>query len=477
MQLSPLFTDLYQLTMAYGYWKLNMHEQKAAFHLLFRHAPFGGHIALSCGIGSLIEFLQHWHFSPDDLLYLASLKNTVNDPLLSPAFLDYLSTLTFSCSIAAIPEGTIVFANEPLLRIEGPLLQCQLLESALLNMINFETLIATKAARVYQAANGDPIIEFGMRRAQGPNGALAASRAAYIGGATATSNTLAGKKYNIPVRGTHAHSWVSAFENEQAAFHAYAEVMPQQCILLVDTYDSKQGILHAIETGKHLRTHGAELLGIRLDSGNLATLSIIARQLLDEAGFHNTLILASNALDEYAITALKQAGAKISMWGVGTNLVTAYDQAALDGVYKLSALRHPTGKWQYKLKLSEQTIKISNPGRHQIRRYVHADGTISDIIYDLTLGISATPAFFPFFPTSAEHEQTLPLAISCTELLVPLFECGKLIAAPTSIHDIRARAIQATEHFHNKVRGYTIGLEKQLYLLKKHLINTYKQLI
>jgi len=467
---SPLLTDLYQLTMAYGYWKLNMHEREAAFHLIFRKNPFKGNYALCCGIMSVVDFLMNWRFHEDDLAYLATLKNSADTPLFSQAFLDYLSKLSFSCDIDAIPEGTIVFANEPLVRVQGPILQCQLLETALLNIINFQTLIATKATRVCRAAQGDPIIEFGMRRAQGPDGALSASRAAYVGGCVATSNTLAGKLFDIPVRGTHAHSWVSAFPNENEAFNAYASVMPNNCILLVDTFNTIEGVKHAIETGKKLRTEGADLLGIRLDSGNLSDLSIKARKLLDEAGFENTSILASNSLDEYVISDLKQQGAQISAWGVGTHLATAYDHPALDGVYKLCALRDKKGEWEYKLKLSEQEAKISNPGRHQIRRFFCNDQYVIDVIFDLDLGMSDLPEAI-LLNHSLQHKH-LDDYDGFVDLLIPIMRGDNLVLEKTSIHQIRENAMSAMDHFYSThgEKEYSVGLEKKLFELKKRLV-------
>ncbi len=467
---SPLLTDLYQLTMAYGYWKLNMHDQESAFHLLFRKNPFQGNYALCCGLASVVEFLKNWHFHEDDLAYLATLKNSHDLPLFPTAFLDYLNTLTFTCDIDAIPEGTIVFANEPLLRIQGPLLQCQLLETPLLNMINFQTLIATKASRVCRAAGHDPVIEFGMRRAQGPDGALSASRAAYIGGCVATSNTLAGKLFDIPVRGTHAHSWVTAFPNEMDAFTAYASVMPYNCVLLVDTFHTLEGVKHAIEVGKKLRAEGADLLGIRLDSGDIADLSIKTRKLLDNAGFKETIILASNSLDEYVISDLKQKKAKIASWGVGTNLATAYDQPALDGVYKLCALRDANGNWEYKLKLSEQEVKISNPGRHQIRRFFCNDQYVMDVIYDLDLGISDAPEVV-LLGHSSPHKR-LDDYDGSVDLLKPILRGGQLVQETESIHQLRHQAMTATEHFYRThgEQTYTVGLEKKLFALKQKLI-------
>ncbi|RDI46507.1 nicotinate phosphoribosyltransferase [Aquicella lusitana] len=471
---TPLLTDLYQFTMAYGYWKLNMHEQEAVFHLIFRKNPFKSNRALCCGLASVVEFLKNWRFQQDDLDFLATLKNIRNEPLLPDEFLHYLSRLTFTCDVDAIPEGTVVFPHEPLLRIQGPLLQCQLLESPLLNIINFQTLIATKASRVCRAAQGEPVIEFGMRRAQGPDGALSASRASYIGGCVATSNTLAGKLYDIPVRGTHAHSWVTAFANEKEAFASYASIMPHNCVLLVDTYNTVEGVKNAIEIGKKLREQEADLLAIRLDSGDMADLSIKARTLLDEAGFEKTGILASNSLDEYVIHELKEQGAKISSWGVGTNLATAYDHPALDGVYKLSALRDPEGQWQYKLKLSEQSVKISNPGRHQVRRFFCNEKYVMDVIYDLELGISDTPEAVLLDP--GQQLKKLDDIDAFVDLLEPVFRKGQYIHEATSIHTIRENAIEETSNFY-RMHGesqYDVGLEKNLYTLKLELIEKVK---
>jgi len=461
--------------MAYGYWKLNMHEKQSVFHLLFRRNPFKGNYALSCGLGSVLDFLQDWKFQEDDLDYLATLKNSHDDALFPLPFLDYLRQLKFTCSIDAIPEGTIVFPHEPLMRLQGPLLQCQLLESPLLNIMNFQTLVATKASRVCRAAGSDTVIEFGLRRAQGPDGALSASRASYIGGCHATSNTLAGKLYDIPVRGTHAHSWVTAFQTEEEAFAAYASIMPHNCTLLVDTYRTLDGVAHAIEVGKKLRQEGSELLGIRLDSGDMAELSIAARKMLDEAGFENTTILASNSLDEYVISDLKQRGAEISAWGVGTNLTTAYDQPALDGVYKLSALQNANGAWEYKLKLSEQEIKVSNPGRHQVRRFFCNDQFVTDVIYDLSLGITETPQPVLFDKTMSVIR--LDDYDAFVDLLEPIITEGVIINPQPSIHKIRGMAISEVSNFCKKQGEtiYPVGLEHRLYDLKVNKINELRK--
>lgn len=466
---SPLLTDFYQLTMAYGYWKLGLHERETVFHLIFRKNPFRGNYAVSCGLATVIEFLNDWQFSESDLDYLRGLRAQNNTPLFPNDFLDYLKTLRFTCDVDAIPEGTVVFAHEPTLRIKGPLIQCQLIESALLNIINFQTLIATKASRVYQAAGGDPILEFGLRRAQGPDGALSASRAAYIGGCTATSNTLAGKQYGIPVRGTHAHSWVTAFPDEMTAFSAYSEVMPHNCVLLVDTFDTITGVKHAIEIGKQLRLKQAELLGIRLDSGDMAALSIKARKLLDEAGFTKTRIIASNSLDEYVIQDMKQQGAKISTWGVGTNLMTAYDQPALDGVYKLSAIRDEQNKWVYKLKLSEQPVKISNPGIHQVRRFIKDGKSIMDVLYDQEIGITTSAEAISL---DAPHTTQSISFDSFVDLLTPVFQQGKYVYPDTSIHQIRENAIKNVTQLVRQHANHTypVKLEKGLHELKQRLV-------
>src|SRR5262245_48739809 len=279
---SGLLTDLYQLTMACAYWKEGIHEREAAFHMSFRTPPFHGGFTIACGLAEVVAYLQALRFDDSDLAYLATLSGADGKRLFDPDFLEYLRALRFVCDVDALPEGTVVFPHEPLLRVQGPILQAQLIETALLNCINFQTLIATKAARICLAARGEPVVEFGFRRAQGVDGGMTATRAAYVGGCAGTSNVLAGKIYGIPVRGTHAHSWVLAFNNELEAFQAYAQAMPANSTFLVDTYDTLQGVRHAVEVGKELRRHGHELAGIRLDSGDLAFLSIQARRILDE---------------------------------------------------------------------------------------------------------------------------------------------------------------------------------------------------
>ena len=367
---TALLTDLYQLTMAYGYWKSGRAHQQANFQLFFRKQPFDGGFSVVCGIEPALEWIENFGFNASDLEYLGTLTGADEQPLFEPGFLQYLGELKLSVDIDAMREGTVCFAQEPLMRVQGSVLQCQLLETALLNLVNFQTLIATKAARICLAAGDDGVLEFGARRAQGIDGALSASRAAFVGGCAATSNVLAGKCFGIPTRGTHAHSWVMLFDSELEAFETYADSLPNNVVFLVDTYDTLEGTRHAVEVGKKLRKHGHDLLGIRLDSGDLAYLSIEARRILDEGGFPDAKIYASNDLDEETIASLKNQGARIGVWGVGTRLVTGHDQPALGGVYKLTAMRDSADEqWQPRIKLSEQTIKISNPGILGVRRF------------------------------------------------------------------------------------------------------------
>ncbi|HUL79764.1 MAG TPA: nicotinate phosphoribosyltransferase, partial [Vicinamibacteria bacterium] len=355
-----LSTDLYELTMAQGYRHAGRSDEEAVFHLFFRKNPFDGGFAVACGLVRALDYLEGFHFTDEDVAYLGTVTGNDGRPLFDPDFLGELTGLRLRCDVDAVPEGTVVFPYEPLVRVRGPILHAQLVETALLNFVNFETLIATKAARVCLAARGDEVVDFGLRRAQGPDGGLSASRAAYVGGCSATSNVLAGRLFGLPVRGTHAHSWVMAFDTEAEAFEAWTRAQPNNCVLLVDTYDTLPGVRRAAEAARRLRAHGHEPIGIRLDSGDLAWLSIEARRILDEAGLSSARILASNDLDEHLIASLKEQGARIDVWGVGTRLVTGGGQAALDGVYKLGAVRPPGRPWQHRVKVSEQAAKTSN---------------------------------------------------------------------------------------------------------------------
>ncbi len=470
-----LLTDLYQLTMAYGYWKSGKGEQEAVFHMFFRKHPFKGGFTVACGLEMVIHYLQDLKLSADDVAYLDTLEGNDGKPLFEPAFLAYLANMEFTCDVMAIPEGTVVFPHEPMVRIQGPIIQCQIIETALLNMLNFQTLIATKAARMIIATKGEPVLEFGLRRALGVDGALAASRAAYIGGGSSTSNVLAGKLFGIPVKGTHAHSWVMSFDSELEAFDTYAAYLPNNCVFLVDTYDTVEGVRHAVTVGKKLREKGFEMMGIRLDSGDLAYLSIEARKILNEGGFPDASIVASNDLDENIIVSLKEQGATINVWGVGTKLVTAYDQPALGGVYKVAAIRNAQNEWDYKVKLSEQAIKVSNPGVLQVRRYTENGEYRADMIYNEAKALPASPIIID------QIDVTRKKYVGETEwvgedLLVPIFEKGKLVYTLPTLPEIKERVSSQLANFHQGIKrfvnphSYIVGLESGLHDDKYNLI-------
>lgn len=475
-----LLTDLYQLTMAYAHWQAGTADREAVFHLFFRKHPFQGGFTVTCGQQPALDYLEAFRLSADDVAYLRTLTGNDGNPLFEPAFLAALADLRLDVEVDAVAEGTVLFPHEPILRVRGPILQCQLLETALLNLLNFQTLIATKAARIRLAAGDDPVLEFGLRRAQGVDGALAASRAAFIGGCDATSNVLAGKLYGIPVRGTHAHSWVMAFDSEREAFETYAAALPNNCVFLVDTYDTLRGVQQAIETGLRLRERGHELAGVRLDSGDLAWLSAEARKLLDAAGFEKAAIVASNDLDERLIKSIKEQGARVSVWGVGTKLATAYDQPALGGVYKLSALRAPGEGWQPKLKLSEQAVKISNPGIQQIARFSHQGQFVGDALWN---ELEPPPAEVTIVdPVDATRQKAFDATLEREDLLVPAFRAGRRVTAAEPLHDARKRVQSQLARFHDGVKrfdnphSYPVGLERGLHELKTRLIRAARNI-
>lgn len=473
-----LLTDLYQLTMAYGYWRRGETVAEATFNLSFRRLPFAGGYAVAAGLETALQLLENFHFDDSDLAYLGSIRGNDGAPLFAPEFIRMLGELRLECDVDAIPEGTVVFGHEPLLRISGPILQCQIFETVLLNIVNFQTLIATKAARICQAAAGDAVLEFGLRRAQGIDGGLSASRAAYIGGCAATSNVLAGKLYGIPVRGTHAHSWVMSFDHELEAFESYADAMPNNCVFLVDTYDTLEGVRNAIRVGRKLRDAGHSMVGIRLDSGDLAYLSIEARRLLDEAGFENAAIVASNDLDEQTIESLKHQGAKITIWGVGTRLVTAYDQPALGGVYKLAAVRGPQGEWVPRIKISEQLVKTSIPGILQVRRFEDEHGYVADMIYDSSRGVD--PRNEMVDPENPLRRRELDSQLRSHDLLEPVFRGGSRVARAISLQESRARAREQLSRLHAGTRRflnphlYPVGIDVGLHELRTRLINDHR---
>lgn len=471
---TALLTDLYQLTMACGYWKAGLADREAVFHLHFRKNPFQGGYAVACGLHAAIDWLQRLRFTKGDLAFLRGLTGNDGKALFPEEFLAYLGRMELALDVCAMPEGTAAFAYEPLMRVQGPLLQCQLAETALLNLLNFQTLVATKAARVCAAAQGDSVLEFGLRRAQGVDGSLAASYAAYVGGCHATSNVLAGRRFDIPVRGTHAHAWVMAFGDEREAFREYARTLPNNCTFLVDTFDTLQGVRHACEVGAWLKEHGHRLAGVRLDSGDLAYLSVEARKILDAHGFPDAAIVASNDLDERLIQSLKQQGAAITVWGVGTKLVTAYDQPALGGVYKLSAIRDEAGAWQHRIKLSEQAAKISTPGVHQVRRFTQDGLFVADMILDESA--AAPPSRTMVDPLDPTRRRSFPDAMAHEDLLVPVFRAGQRVYERPSIHASRERAAAQVASLHPSIRrfdhphGYPVGLEQDLHALRTRLV-------
>lgn len=465
--------------MAYGYWKTGERRKEAVFHLFFRRAPFASGYTVAAGLADAVAWLRELRFSEEDVGYLGTLTGNDGAPLFEAGFLEYLREFRFTCDVDAVPEGTVVFAHEPLLRVRGPIIEGQLVETALLNILNFQTLIATKAARICEAAQGEAVLEFGLRRAQGADGALAASRAAYLGGCAATSNVLAGQLFGIPVRGTHAHSWVMSFAEETEAFQAYADAMPNNCVFLVDTYDTLEGVRRAVEVGRGLRARGHEMVGVRLDSGDLAYLSIEARKILDEAGFPKAVIVASNDLDEHIIASLKQQGARIAVWGVGTKLVTAYDQPALGGVYKLGAVREPGGEWVFKVKLSDTPIKVSNPGILNVRRYTHEGTFAGDAIFNeetaprMTGTGSGAQIVDPADATRCKH---IPAEATWEDLLVPVFRGGALVYAKPPLAEMRARTRAQLACLHSGIKrllnphAYPVGLDPELHELKTKLV-------
>ena len=415
MRYSPLLTDLYELTMMAGYLEHGMHERPAVFDLFFRHNPFKGGYAVFAGLETALCYLEELSFSEEELSYLDGLK------IFQPAFLTYLENFRFKGSVSAPAEGSAVFAREPLLTIEGGLAEAQFVETALLNIINFQTLVATKAARINRSAGGAIVLEFGLRRAQGPDGGLSEARAAYIGGVRCTSNVLAGKTYGIPVKGTHAHSWVMAFASELTAFRRYAEIFPDNCVLLIDTYDTlKSGLPNALMVAAELRDGGHALSGVRIDSGDLAYLSREARAAFDAAGFPEVKILASNELDEYVIESIRADGGRVDIYGVGTRLATCAGEGggALGGVYKLVRVDD-----ELKLKLTSDLSKATLPDKKRVLRAVAPDGSfIQDVI--ILDGEDIAPGAFVYDPTNPLQQVRIPPQARFIELRSRVMQNG-----------------------------------------------------
>lgn len=412
-----LLTDLYQLTMACAFERSGRADDPAVFHLTFRNAPFGGQWIVACGLRPLLEAIEDLHFDEDDLAYVASLESEEGRPLFERRFLDWLGEFRFRGDVHAMAEGTVCFPGEPVLRVEGGVAECQMLETLVLNQMNYASAIATKAARLcHVAAAGQPVLEFGLRRAPGIGGGVSATRAAWIGGCSATSNLLAGRVAGIPVRGTHAHSWVLAFDSEPEAFDAYVEALPHNAVLLVDTYDTRRGVDRAIAVAERMRARGQRLAGIRLDSGDLFSLSRWARNRLDDAGLGAVRILASGGLDELEVAELRRRGAAIDVWGVGTRLVAA--GSGVDGVFKMGMIRRPGRPWSLKMKSTDDPRKASLPGSLQVRRESRGGVLECDTIYDLRLGSAADEPTGP------------PAARECRDLLQPVLRDGRAVITP-----------------------------------------------
>ena len=466
-----MMTDLYQLTMMYGYFKENVHEREAVYDVFYRRTEGFGGYAIMAGLEQLIEFIRDLHFSAEDIAYLKTLG----------LFDDYLRDFKFTGEIYAMPEGTVVFPYEPLVRVKAPIAQAQLIETAMLTIINHQTLIASKASRVVYAAKGDIVMEFGLRRAQGPDAGIYGARAAVIGGCNSTSNVLTGEMFDIPVSGTHAHSWIMSFDSELDAFRAYAETFPAACTLLVDTYDTlRSGVPNAITVFNELKAKGYKPVGIRLDSGDLAYLSKRARTMLDEAGHSDVKILASGDLDETVIRDLKAQGAKIDIWAVGTKLITSLDCPALGGVYKMAA-EIVDGKLIPKIKLSENVVKMTNPGYKKVLRlYTKCGMALADLIALEGEEIDATKPLRIYHPEQSYKTKVLR-DFTVREMLVPIFIDGKQVYELPSIEEIRAYAQKELATFWEEYRRllnphvYKVDMSDGLYDLKQKLIRENKK--
>ncbi|MDR1838523.1 MAG: nicotinate phosphoribosyltransferase [Treponema sp.] len=476
---SALFTDFYSLTMAQGYWKrtagVQAEGERAVFEMFFRQQPFDGGYSIFAGLGTLIENIKSFCFTAGDIEYLKDLNVFEN------GFLDYLKSFCFNGCLWAMDEGTVVFPNEPLIRVEGNLIECQIIEGLLLNNINFQSLIATKTCRIWLASGKGKLMEFGLRRAQGPDGAISASRAAYIGGASGTSNTLAGKIFGIPVMGTMAHSWVMSFNSEEEAFDNYAALYPDKTILLIDTYDTlKSGIHSAIKTGKKLAAKGKNF-GVRLDSGDIQYLSTEVRKVLNEAGFPNAFITVSNDLDEYIIETLVKANAPVDSWGVGTRLVTGAKESAFTGVYKMSA-RFEGESVVPVMKFSDNPGKTTNPGVKQVWRIRDKNGNaIADVlgIDDGEDGPKEGQRCRLWHPSADYRHFYHTVDGSAKPLLKKRIDNGNLTATLPSLSEIKTHAAADLESFDSTYKRllnphiYKVSITEKLRLLKLDLIQKY----
>ncbi|HBP65738.1 MAG TPA: nicotinate phosphoribosyltransferase [Desulfosporosinus sp.] len=470
MENLTMLTDLYQLTMMQGYLVNGCRDKEAVFDVFFRELPFAGGYVLAAGLEQVVDYIENFSFSEEDLAYLESLNLFTED------FIEELRTFRFTGDIDAIPEGTPVFPFEPLIRVKGRIMETQLLETAILNLVNFQSLIATKASRVVTAAHGGPVMEFGLRRAQGPDAGVLGARASFIGGCQSTSNVLAGRRYGIPVSGTQAHSWIQCFPTELEAFRAYARTFPDTCLLLVDTYSViSSGVPNAIKVGLELEAEGHHFQGIRIDSGDLTYLSKAARHMLDDAGLKSAIIVASNDLDEETIFAVKAQGAAIDAWGVGTSLITSKDSPSLGGVYKLAA-EGEHGVFHPRLKVSENISKITNPGiKKVVRFYDRAGKAMADLIALEDEVFEEGKPLTIFDPVQTWKRKTL-INFRTRELLVPVFRSGKRVYDLPKLNEIQAYAKTELTTFWDEVKRlnhphkYTVDLSSKLFDLKQQLL-------
>lgn len=472
-----LLTDLYELTMMQGYFKNKDQNETVIFDAFYRSNPCGGGYAISAGLEQVIDYIKNLRFEKEDINYLRSLGIFEED------FLSYLADFCFSGNIYAIPEGTVMFPREPMIKVIAPIMEAQLIETAVLNILNHQSLIATKASRVCYAAKGDGIMEFGLRRAQGPDAGTYGARAAVIGGCIGTSNVLCGQLFDVPVKGTHAHSWIMSFPDEYTAFKTYAKMYPNACILLVDTYDTlKSGVPNAIRVFQEMREDGISLknYGIRLDSGDLAYLSKKARKMLDEAGFADAVISASNDLDEFLIDSLKTQGAKITSWGVGTHLITSKDCPSFGGVYKLAAIRDKSGQFIPKIKLSENSEKITNPGNKTIYRvYEKESGKVkADLICLADEHFDENEPLLLFDPLEPWKKTHLAAgSFTLREILVPVFLKGECVYTSPKTMEIRDYCQNELNTLWEETRRLVnphevyVDLSRKLYDMKINLLN------
>lgn len=468
-----LLTDLYQLTMMNGYYLKGRHEQIAVFDVFFRQNDLITY-SLAAGLEQVVDYVLNLNFGDDEIEYLRSQK------LFDEGFLNYLKNLKFTGDLYSVPEGTPVFPGEPILTVRAPIVQAQLVETAILNMLNHQTLIATKAAKICHAAKGDSVMEFGLRRAQGPDAGIYGARAAIIGGCGSTSNVLAGQMFNVKISGTHSHSWVMNFPSEYEAFKAYAEIYPDAALLLVDTYNTlKSGVPNAIKVFNELKAAGKKPLGIRLDSGDLAYLSKEARKMLDAAGFENTLICASGDLDEHSINSLKQQGAKINLWGVGTKLITSEEMPALGGVYKLSAMIDEKGEITPKIKLSDNSAKITNPGFKSIYRVFVNGMAEADVIFLRGEKFDASKPLTLYHPTERWKSITFE-NYELKEITQKIIENGKLVYKLPALKEIAAYSQKQLDGFWEEYKRldyphiYKVDLSDELYALKTSMIKSIR---